>query len=158
MNLVVVKTSIPFAHDESDTLAQLLVTHLNRCGHNAELVKLPYAGESVEAAVKSMIAAAMLRIRGVDRAIVHDFPSYYVRHEHRVAWLTGRQSPGENPTLHQAIANIDTRELGQMQRYAVSPEVQTRLKTASGLDSQLLVPPPPADERAWTDVVKVLTA
>lgn len=158
MNLVVVKTSHPFAADVSDQVALLLVEQLNQSGHRAELVKLPYAGVNSESMVKSMIAASMLRMRGVDRIVVHDFPFYYMRHDERVAWLTTTPPVGETGALEQAVANMDARQLAQMRRYAASEQTRADLKARCGLDAELLPVPLADDDAGWSHVVAILTA
>jgi len=159
VKLVAVKTSMPFARTKSDALVDDLVAKLNQFGHEAEVVRIPYSDESVEGVLKAMVAASMLRIRGVDRIVVHDFPSYYVRHENKVAWFT-EPSPGgaSQAALAQAALNMDARQFATMRLYAVSEAAQAVASRISGLAATIVPAPAGDDDDGWRGVVEALTA
>ena len=157
MRLVVVATSRPFLDSPSVRFGETVVAKLQQFGHQAELVRVPCDDASVESALRSAIAASMLRVRGVERIVAFDFPAYYAHHENKVVWLLDEPQTTIPPLLAQARANLDSRRLAGIRLYAASAAAAARVGNF-GLTPPVLPVPETGDDDAWKKAVEALTA
>src|SRR5207248_7626793 len=128
---------------------------LNAREHEAALVTVPfkwYPGERVltQAFLWRLLDLEETDGRPIDLLIATKFPSYVVRHPHKVVWLVHqfRQAYdldrtelgqfGESPedrALRRAVHRLDRETLGEATRLcAISRNVADRLRGALGLD------------------------
>ena len=80
MNILVCAAQVPFARGGAEMLAEGLVSALQRAGHRAEIVALPFQWQPHTALFKSALAWRLLDLRTangipVDRIIATKFPS-----------------------------------------------------------------------------------
>ena len=68
-------------------MADTLTLKLNEYGHQAVLVKLPFAWNPPAKIPEHMLACRLMRLPNVDRAIGLKFPACYVPHPNKVLWL-----------------------------------------------------------------------
>lgn len=159
MKIVVVRTSTPFVTDRFANATGMLVQALNENGHAAEMVRLPFSADTMSSVLNGMVAAAMTRLRGIDRTILVDFPSYYVKHENRVVWLYDAvETTKLDPVVNRAIANMDRIHLGGIRVRAASPSAQRTFKDRSGIVAPLLAVPAPGDAEGWATVAQELAS
>ncbi len=104
-----------------------------------------------------MLAARLIELGNADRVVAMKFPAYYVRHESKVLWLLHQfrqayelwgtpyqdlPSTPEGERVRQAIADADNRFLREPERvYTNSKIVGERLRSANGIESEVLYPP-----------------
>ena len=161
MRILVCTAQVPFVRGGAEMLAEGLRDALNAQGHTAELVALPYKWYPKPEIFKSALAWRLLDLTEsngvrVDRVIATKFPSYAVRHPHKVVWLVhqlrqaydwyGTPLSDFAPTDHAAreqLFELDRRTLGEAQaRFAISRNVAARLERFNGLAATPLYPPP----------------
>ena len=163
MRIVVCSPQVPFARGGAELLAENLTAELRRRDHEVDLVTMPfkwYPGTRV------LTSALLWRLadleeadgRPIELVIATKFPSYAVRHPNKVVWLVHqfRQAyeldgtelgqfgpdPADRAT-RRAVHRLDEAALGEAQAlFAISQNVADRLRTANGLDAEVLPPPP----------------
>lgn len=163
MNVLVCNAAVPFVRGGAELLAEGLLAALREQGHRADLVALPFQWLPKTKVLKSALAWRLLDIRQsngirVERVIATKFPSYAVRHPHKVVWLVHQfrqaydwygtplsdfTSAPEDRQLRARILETDRRMMGEAQaRYAISRNVAARLERFTGLTAEPLYPPP----------------
>jgi glycosyltransferase involved in cell wall biosynthesis len=165
MRIAVCLPQVPFVHGGAEVLAESLVAELRRRGHAAELVAVPfkwYPGAKVlsQALLWRLIDLEERDVNEIDLVIATKFPSYVVRHPNKVVWLVHqfRQAydlHGTNLTqfaddpfgreVRRRVQRLDRSTLGEARRiFAISDNVADRLRGSTGLEAEVLRPPPPA--------------
>src|SRR6185369_9522660 len=87
MRVAVLNNWAPFVAGGAEHLADALVRKLAEYGHEAMLVRLPFAWQPPAKVLDHMLAARCLRLPNVDRAVCLKFPAWFVPHENKVLWL-----------------------------------------------------------------------
>jgi glycosyltransferase involved in cell wall biosynthesis len=157
MRVAVVTNQAPFLRGGAEQLAEWLVEALEERGHPAELVRIPFAWDSPESVVDSMLAARLVRLPNVERVVALKFPAYYVSHADKVVWLLHqfRQAHELWGTPHQSLPDdadglrvrdavrvADRRLLAQARRiHTISNVVGDRLRRSTALGSEVLYHP-----------------
>lgn len=164
MNIAIATVQVPFIRGGAEDLAAQLEAALCLRGYRAERVTLPFRFFPPEAVMHCMDtwqAEDFTQINGypVERVICLSFPSFYLHHPHKVAWLIHqhravyelwdtdgsrelRQSTA-GQALRTRILRQDAQMLSQCRRlYTISQEVSARLKRFNTLDSRVLYHPP----------------
>ncbi|MFN2470673.1 MAG: glycosyltransferase family 4 protein [Gaiellaceae bacterium] len=163
MNIAVCLPQVPFVTGGAEILSAQLVQELDERGHEAELVTVPfkwYPNERVltEALVWRLLDLEEANGRPVDLVIATKFPSYAIKHPNKVVWLihqfrqayeldgTDLGQFGPDPVdraTRRAVHKLDTRTLGEARRlFAISQNVANRLRASTGLEAEVLLPPP----------------
>jgi glycosyltransferase involved in cell wall biosynthesis len=163
MRIAVCAPQVPFERGGTEILAEALARQLRNRGHEVEEVKIPfkwYPGARAlhEALVWRLIDLEEAQERPVDLVIATKFPSYAVRHPNKVVWLVHQfrqayeldgadfgqfgEQPFDRATV-RAIHRLDRRTLGEARRlFAISQNVAGRLHRSTGLQAEVLPPPP----------------
>ncbi len=157
MKILVVNNMIPFIRGGAEELADYLVHHLKRRGHQASLIRVPFRYDPPEQIYDEMLACKMLRMADADLVIALKFPAYLIPHPCKVLWLVHqyRQAydmwdsghtniPGtdEGKQLRQCITRADSECFRSVQRLCtISPVTQKRLQRYNGFESELLRTP-----------------
>lgn len=163
MRVLVCNAQVPFARGGAELLVESLRDELRRRGHQADVVTLPYAWETRERLIASALAWRMVDLdtvagERVDRVIATRFPSYLVRHPHKVVWLVHqlRQIYDLKGTAHSdfgdgavdravidTVRRMDAQGLGEARRvYSISRNTAERLRRFNDLEATVLYPPP----------------
>ncbi len=154
MKLLVANNSTPFVRGGAELLADRLVLELRAAGHEAELLRLP-VGDTPEAVIDSLFAAATLDAINVDRVIGLKFPAYLLPHDDVVIWLVHQfrqvydlapdAGGWASPDLRRTIRLADAACFRRARRlYAISPVVAERLQRYNGVTADVLLTPPHA--------------
>jgi glycosyltransferase involved in cell wall biosynthesis len=163
MRVAVCAPQVPFVRGGAELMADDLVAALQRRGHEAELVTIPfkwYPGARVldQAFLWRLVDLTESDGRQIDRVIATKFPAYCVRHPNKVAWVLHQfrqaydydrtelgqfsESPEDRAT-RRAVERLDARALGEARRvFATSRNVADRLRRWNGVDAELLPHPP----------------
>lgn len=157
MRIVICGAHVPFMSGGAELLQENLAHALRSQGHDVEIVRLPTAWDK-EGVFRSAMAWRMTAI-AADLVIPTNFPSYYVKHENKVAWLLHQHrgfydmadAPwsdiGDDPdslARQRELAEWDQVALGECRlRYTLSQVVSDRLAAFCGLSSEPLYHPPP---------------
>lgn len=160
--ILICATQVPFVRGGAEYLVEGLRDALRERGHSVDVVALPFQWSPVERIPESALAWRMLDITHVnnepiDQVICTKFPSYLVRHPHKVAWLVHQHrqaydwygtplSDFNNIPEHRAVRGqifrMDARGLGECQaRFTISRNVSGRLQRFNNLESTPLYPP-----------------
>jgi glycosyltransferase involved in cell wall biosynthesis len=177
MRLAVCMPQVPFERGGTEIFADGVVHALREHGHEAELVTVPYKwypGEQVltQAFLWRLLDLEEANGRPIDAVIATKFPSYAVRHPRKVVWLLHqfRQAwdldrselgqfgeSAEDRALRRKVLEFDRVALGEAKKiFTTSTIVAGRLRDSTGLEAEVLAPPPaPLDFRciAYEDFI-----
>jgi glycosyltransferase involved in cell wall biosynthesis len=163
MRVAVCAPQVPFAHGGAEYVAERLTAELRERGHEAALVTVPFKWYPATRVLTQAFLWRLLDLeevdgRPVDLVIATKFPSYVVRHPNKVVWLVHqfRQAYeldgtelgqfGESPedrAARRAVHRLDRQTLGEARKlFAISSNVAARLERATGLEAEVLLPPP----------------
>jgi glycosyltransferase involved in cell wall biosynthesis len=166
--IAICAAQIPFVRGGAEVLYESLRDELQRRGHRAEIVSLPFNWSTRLNIVQSALAWRLLDLTSaggepIDLVIGTRFPSYVVRHPRKVVWLIHqfRQiyelketkfsdfgDRPEDPGVESMLQKIDQRALGEARgRFAISKNTADRLRRFNGLDAEPLYPPPKLGDR-----------
>ena len=154
---------VPFAHGGAEFVAERLTEELRTRGHEAALVTIPfkwYPGTRVltQSLLWRLVDLDEVDGRPVDLVIATKFPSYVVRHPNKIVWLVHqfRQAyeldrtelgqfgeEAEDRATRRAVHRLDRETLGEARKlFAISSNVAARLQRSTGLEAEVLLPPP----------------
>src|ERR671924_2153404 len=90
--VLVCEAQVPFVHGGAEILVRELVRELRARGHQADLVSVPFKWYPKEEILPHAAAWRLLDLsesngRPVDLVIASKFPTYFVRHPRKIAWL-----------------------------------------------------------------------
>ena len=127
MRIAVCAPQVPFARGGAEIFADDLVAELRACGHETDLVTIPYKWYPAERVLSQAFLWRLLDLseadgRTIELVIATKFPSYAVRHPNKVVWL-----------LHQfrQAYELDRTELGQ---FGESAEERATRRAVQRLD------------------------
>src|SRR5579884_3759963 len=163
MRLCVCAPQVPFERGGAEIFADDLVRELRERGHEATLVTMPFKWYP---GVRVLTQAFLWRLadleeangRPIDAVIATKFPSYAVQHPCKVVWLLHQfrqawdfdrtelgqfsESP-EDRALRRKVLELERTALGEARAiFATSGNVASRLRDSTGLDAEVLAPPP----------------
>lgn len=157
MKIAVLNNAVPFLRGGAEFLADALVGQLRSHGHQAMLVRVPFAWEPPARIIEHMAAARLLRVPSVDRVIGLKFPAYYIPHPNKCVWLLhqfrqaydlwdtplqGLPKTPEGMEIRNVIRQADTTYLAEANKIWTNSRVTSeRLQTFNGLSSEVLHPP-----------------
>jgi glycosyltransferase involved in cell wall biosynthesis len=90
--VLVLESQTPFVHGGAEILARELLTALRGHGYEAEIVSIPFRDSPrdellAHAAAWRLIDVTRALDRPIDAVVATKFPTYFVRHPAKVAWL-----------------------------------------------------------------------
>jgi glycosyltransferase involved in cell wall biosynthesis len=168
---------VPFERGGTEIFADGLVAALREHGHDAELVTIPFKWYPSERVLTQAFLWRLLDLeeangRPIDAVIATKFPSYVVRHPRKVVWLLHQfrqawdldrtelgqfSESAEDRALRRKVLELDRTTLGEARKiFTTSSIVAGRLGDSTGLDAEVLAPPPaPLDFRctAYEDFI-----
>lgn len=161
--IVICAAQAPFIVGGAEILVGELKAQLERRGFLADVANVPFKWYPVSELVRQALAWRLLDVTesngaAVDLVIPTKFPSFLVRHPHKVAWLFHQHreaydlfgtpycsfsDSAEDQQVREAIRSLDTRCLGECRRiFSISRNVAARLARFNGLEATALYPPP----------------
>ena len=166
--IVVCEVQVPFVHGGAEYHVRALHQQLRVHGYQAEIVSVPfkwYPKKEIlaHAAAWRLIDLSESNGEPIDLVIGTKFPSYFVRHPNKVAWLIHQYRAAyelcgtpysdfshteEDVALRQSLIELDTKMLGECRRlYANAQNTANRLAKYNGLTAEALYHPPPFADR-----------
>ncbi len=166
--IAICAAQIPFVRGGAEVLYESLRDELQRRGHQAEIVSLPFNWSSRLNIVQSALAWRLIDLttaagQPIDLVIATRFPSYLVRHPRKVVWLihqfrqiydlkeTRFSDFGERPEdegTEKMLRQFDQRALGEARaRFSISRNTADRLARFNRLEAEPLYPPPALGDR-----------
>jgi glycosyltransferase involved in cell wall biosynthesis len=161
--IVVCEAQVPFVHGGAEAHVRELTRELNARGYQAELVSVPFKWYPKEEILPHAAAWRLLDLsesngRPIDLVIASKFPTYFVRHPNKVAWLihqyraayelcgTEYSDFGHNEQdvgLRDTLIRLDTEMLGECRRvFANAENTATRVRKYNGVAAEALYHPP----------------
>jgi len=165
--VVVCEAKVPFISGGAERHVSGLVDQLRRHGYCAERVSVPfkwYPKEELlaQAAAWRLVDLSESNGEPIDVAIATKFPTYFVRHPHKVTWLFHQyraiydlcgtpysefDHTEADVRLRDRLIALDTEVLGESKRlFANARNTAARLETYNGLTAEPLYHPPPLAE------------
>ena len=163
MRLAVCMPQVPFERGGTEVFAEGLVRALREHGHETELVTVPFKWYPAERVLTHAFVWRLLDLeeasgRRIDAVIATKFPSYAVRHPRKVVWLLHQfrqawdldrtelgqfSESAEDRALRRKVLELDRITLGEARKvFTTSSIVAGRLRDSTGLDAEVLAPPP----------------
>jgi glycosyltransferase involved in cell wall biosynthesis len=167
-SIVVCEAQVPFVEGGAEFHVRELVRQLRAHGFEAERVSIPfkwYPKEEIlaHAAAWRLIDLSESNGRPIDLAIGTKFPSYFVRHPRKVAWLIHQYRAAydlcgtpysdfadveQDVGLRQRLVDLDRQMLGEcIRRFANARNTAARLERFNGLTAEPLYHPPRLADR-----------
>jgi len=168
MKILIATVQVPFVRGGAEVLAEGLRDAVQRAGHEAEVVAIPYKGYPPERILNHMLACRLLDLtesagNPVDLILGLKFPAYLIPHHNKVLWIVHQHRAAyelwDHPLgdfvhypngLHvrDTIRQIDERGIAEARAvFTISANVAQRLKKYCGLDAEPLYHPPQHVER-----------
>jgi glycosyltransferase involved in cell wall biosynthesis len=160
--VLVCEAQVPFVHGGAEIHVRELVRELRERGYLAELVSVPFKWYPKEEILPHAAAWRLLDLsesngRPVDLVIASKFPTYFVRHPRKVAWLIhqyraayelcGTEYSDFSHTdldvgLRDQLIALDTQMLGECRSiFANARNTASRLQKFNGLAAEPLYHP-----------------
>jgi glycosyltransferase involved in cell wall biosynthesis len=161
--ILVCEAQVPFVHGGAEVHVRQLVRELRARGHLAELVSVPFKWYPKDEILPHAAAWRLLDLsecngRPVDLVIASKFPTYFVRHPHKVAWLIHQYRAAYelcgteysdfahteiDVGLRDTLMRLDTEMLGECRAvFANARNTASRLEKFNGLRAEPLYHPP----------------
>jgi glycosyltransferase involved in cell wall biosynthesis len=161
--ILVCEAQIPFVQGGAEFHVAELVRHLREHGYPTALVRLPFKWYPkreilAHAAAWRLIDLSESNGRRIDLVIATKFPTYFVRHPHKVAWLIHQHRAAyelagtpfgdfghdeADVALREQIVRLDTAMLGECTRlFANAANTAARVERFNGLAAEALYHPP----------------
>jgi glycosyltransferase involved in cell wall biosynthesis len=166
--VVVCEAQVPFVEGGAEFHVRELVKQLRRHGYRAELVSVPFKWYPKEEILAHAAAWRLLDLsesngQPIDLAIVTKFPSYFVRHPRKVAWVIHQYRAAyelcgteysdfahseQDVGLRQRLLELDRRMLGECARvFANARNTASRLARFNRVPAEPLYHPPRLADR-----------
>ena len=161
--ILVCEAQVPFVHGGAEIHVRELVRELRDRGYLAELVSVPYKWYPQDEILPHAAAWRLLDLsesngQTIDRVIASKFPTYFVRHPNKVAWLIHQYRAAyelcgtvysdfshteQDVGLRETLIKLDTEMLGECRSiYTNAQNTASRLEKYNGLKAEPLYHPP----------------
>lgn len=172
MKIVIGTVQVPFVVGGAEFLAHNLKAALLSCGHEAEIVTMPFIDSPVCRIEEHIVAARLMDQEWswggkADLLIGLKFPAYYMPHPNKVVWalhqhraaydlfnteFSNLKDDVEGRRIRDVVTRADIRYLSEAKRiYTISQNVVDRMKRFNSLDSMALYHPCPDMDKFYTD-------
>ena len=163
LRILVCEAQVPFVHGGAEVHVRELVRELRERGHQAELVSVPFKWYPKDEILPHAAAWRLLDLsesngQPIDLVIASKFPTYFVRHPRKVAWLIHQYRAAyelcgteysdfshveSDVGLRDRLIQLDTEMLGECRAiFANARNTAQRLARFNGLSAEALYHPP----------------
>jgi len=168
VTILVLEAQVPFVEGGAEQHVRSLVAQLTARGHETEKVAVPFKWYPKQEILAHAAAWRLLDLtesngRRIDRVIATKFPTYFVRHPHKVTWLIHQyraayelcgtdysdfQHTEEDVALRAELLRLDTEMLGESEAlFTNARNTARRLERFNGLRAEPLYHPPQLADR-----------
>ena len=161
--VLILEAQTPFVHGGAEILVRQLAGALRERGFEADIASIPFRDDPREelmahAAAWRLVDVSQSLGHSIDLAIATKFPTYFVRHPVKVAWLVHQHRAAyelcgtpfsnfehseQDVGLRKRLIELDTQMLGECTRlFAIARTVSARLEKFNGLTAEPLYHPP----------------
>ena len=162
-SILVCEAQVPFVQGGAEFHVRELVRQLRVAGFETELVSVPFkwypkAEILAHAAAWRLLDLSESNGRPIDLVIATKFPTYFARHDNKVAWLIHQYRAAyelagtpfsdfthteEDVALRHTLIALDTQMLGECRRlFANARNTALRVERYNGLHAEALYHPP----------------
>lgn len=162
--VVVCEARVPFVRGGAELLVDGLLRELQRHGHRAERVSVPFKWYPKEELLSQAAAWRLVDLsesngEPIDAVIATKFPTYFVRHPNKVTWLLHQyraiydlcgtpysefDHTEADVRLRDRLVALDNEVLRECTRlFTISETTTARLAKYNGIDAETLYHPPP---------------
>jgi len=162
--VLVCEAQVPFAHGGAELHVRGLVAELTRRGYRAERASIPFKWYPkpellAQAAAWRLIDLSESNHQRIDAVIATKFPTYFVRHPNKIAWLFHQyraiydlagtpysefEHTESDVRLRDTLIGLDRDALGEAKRlFTNSRNTADRLARYNGIAGEPLYHPPP---------------
>lgn len=166
--VVVCEAQVPFVSGGAESHVRQLVAHLRAHGFAVELVSVPFKWYPKDEILAHAAAWRLLDLsesngQSIDLVIATKFPTYFVRHPHKVAWVIHQYRAAyelcgtpysdfehveRDVGLRARLVELDTRMLGECRRvFTNARNTAARLERFNGIRAEPLYHPPRLADR-----------
>jgi glycosyltransferase involved in cell wall biosynthesis len=163
LKVLVLESQTPFVHGGAEILSRELLGALRARGYEADLVSMPFRDSPrdellAHAAAWRLIDLTRALDRPIDAVVATKFPTYFVRHPHKVAWLVHQHRAAyelcgtpfsdfehteRDVGLRKRLIDLDTEMLGECRGlFSIARTVSARLQKYNQLAATPLYHPP----------------
>lgn len=163
MRVLVLESQTPFVHGGAEMLSRELVGALRGHGCETELVSIPFRDSPRDELLAHATAWRLIDVSRaldapVDVAIATKFPTYFVRHPAKVAWLVHQHRAAyelcgtpfsdfehteRDVGVRKRLIELDTQMLGECRAlFSIARTVSARVEKYNGLRATPLYHPP----------------
>lgn len=163
MRIAIAMVQVPFIKGGAEILADMLKQELNKRGHIADIVTIPFKWYPVDSLVDSMMMGRLMdltEINGekIDRVIAMKFPAFYVKHDNKVLWLMHQHRQAydlwgtefgdlhtfpDGDKIRDFICECDKKYISEAKAvYTIAQNTSNRLKKYCNIHSEPLYHPP----------------
>lgn len=104
MKVLIVDQLTPFQAGPDDVLAAALCRQLERAGHEAEIMRLPFAGTAPDALPSQLLMLRAFELMNVDHVVALSLPAALVRHPRKTLWIDARADTPRGSLFDHACA------------------------------------------------------
>jgi len=161
--VLVLESQTPFVHGGAEILSRELLTALRGHGYEAELVSIPFRDSPREELMAHAAAWRLIELtraldRSIDAVVATKFPTYFVRHPAKVAWLVHQHRAAyelcgtpfsdfehteRDVGLRKRLLELDTAMLRECRGlFSIARTVSARLQKYNQLTATPLYHPP----------------
>jgi glycosyltransferase involved in cell wall biosynthesis len=161
--ILVCEAQVPFVQGGAEYHVRELVQQFRSHGHDAELVSVPFKWYPKSEILTHAAAWRLLDLsesngRAIDLVIATKFPTYFVRHPRKVAWLIHQYRAAyelagtpfsdfghteDDVALRERLIALDTAMLGECRRvFANARNTASRAERYNGIAAEALYHPP----------------
>lgn len=172
MRIAIATVQVPFVYGGAEAHAQNLKFALEKAGHQAEIVTMPFKNYPPERIAEHILASRLFDItesfgQKIDLMIGLKFPAYYFKHQNKVLWIlhqyreaydlwntqyTDLHLSSIGQQVREAVTNADNMYLREAKKiFANSENVKRRLKRFNGISSKTLYHPCPEAEKFYCE-------
>lgn len=169
--VIVCEAQVPFVHGGAEVHVRELLRELRARGYEAELVSVPFKWYPKTEILPHAAAWRLLDLsesngRPIDLVIATKFPTYFVRHPNKVAWLIHQYRAAyelagtpysdfrhieSDVGLRETLIRLDTEMLGECRRlFTNAQNTANRVRKYNGLDAEALYHPPRLASRLFS--------
>lgn len=154
MKVAVTTGMVPFRRSPAEARGAALVRELERAGHEAELVRLPFRLEPYTALPEQLTMTAQIALGVADVVIALAFPAYLAPHPKLVVWVDERFAPAYDDEsgffpadaggerVRDWVVAADTQALVDARRVFVTTDsLREQLLADNGVAAELLAAP-----------------
>lgn len=166
--VVVCEAQVPFVRGGAEAHVRQLLRQLHAHGFAAELVSVPFKWYPKEEILAHAAAWRLLDLsesngEPIDLVIATKFPTYFVRHPNKVAWVIHQyraayelcgtpysdfEHTERDVDLRERLVRLDTQMLGECRRvFTNARNTARRLERFNGIRAEPLYHPPPLADR-----------